>query len=183
MHACLYKVFRCEYWIITLVLVQYMSPCLFYLVHYVWEDCWRPWGAPLSWRSFRSTVHRPNPVTQPSNGCVWMSLDEPLISDRLEGERCCVYWRQRSVSIVGTFSSEQQKINNCQIGFLVGLENWFKSWTLRIWIVQQQVQNSRNCTIKTFLKDSFDRIELFFFVPFCSNVALFSSTANLHRCG
>lgn len=36
----------------------------------------------------------------------WVRLDEPLISDRLEGERWCICWRENSVSIVGTFSSE-----------------------------------------------------------------------------
>lgn len=81
----------------------------------------------------------------------WARLDETLISDWLRGERWCDCCRENGVSIAGTFSSEQQKINNCQsLGFLSlwrrGTEDEFRGFAF----ARQQVQNF---TGKTFLKD------------------------------
>lgn len=107
------------------------------------------------WSSFQLSLERlPLHRALAQSQCLTikrMHMDEPFICDWLEGKRWLVCIKGKSVSIVGAFWSEQQKINNCQIVFLVSLK-WFKRWIKRIWVTYSQVHKGKDYTAKTFLK-------------------------------
>lgn len=112
------------------------------------------------WSSFQLSLERlPLHRALAQSQCLTikrMHLDEPFICDWLEGKRWLVCIKGKSVSIVGAFWSEQQKINNCQIVFLVSLK-WFKRWIKRIWVTyiltssQRQKLHGENIFEGTYL--------------------------------
>lgn len=177
-HACSYKVPLCERRIITLVVVQYMNPCLFLFgalqrvgrLLATMRGAARLEALPLHRalaRSHYSTIQWMR---------LWFLIDSEVKDGVFIGER------ESGVAIVGTFPSEQQKINDCQIGFLVTSGGVVQKANLEdLDCSAASSERHKFCREKNVLKRLFEVIELLFPFFFCSASLLSSLKYSCRR--